>query len=215
MDPYLALSCDSPIQKFSNSDIYTMGSGRIYSIQKIPGKGLGIVSEVKILRGMSILSEAPVLLVDRTTECKEETARSLAEDVAALSKVEQLAFLSLHNAFKDEITRNMGIIRTNALPLGPDANTGGVFLESSYLNHACLPNAQHTWNEVPRHLTIHAVRDIEKGEEITISYLNDHPTHAIRRKVLQDMFRFSCSCQLCHLPPPGTDWSDGRPGETI
>lgn len=44
-----------------------------------------------------------------------------------------------------------------------------------------------------------AVRDIEKGEECTITYfdLTAHESVKSRQDHLQTQFRFKCTCELC------------------
>ncbi|KAM3155584.1 hypothetical protein ABEW05_003934 [Botrytis cinerea] len=78
---------------------------------------------------------------------------------------------------------------------------GGLFIEACRINHACDNNASSDWNANIQKHTIHAVRDIQKSEGITISYLGSRPwPREIRRRVLQDKFKFLCSCSLCALP---------------
>ncbi|KAI9163965.1 SET domain-containing protein [Paramyrothecium foliicola] len=187
-----------------------MTIAKLYSLQDIPGKGQGLIATGRILKGTRIISEPSILPVPRSlTTSKKKVAADLAKKVAALNRDKRDAFFSLQNAFKDEATPELGIIRTNALPLGSAALTGGIFLESSRINHACMQNAQNTWNDDLQKLTIHAIRDIEEGEEITILYLPTRGNRAFRQRVLQQSFRFHCSCQLCSLIPPQLDASDG------
>ena len=134
----------------------------------------------------------------------------MAASVAKLDDGKRQVLFSLHNAFEDEETRELGIFRTNALPLGSGSSTGGIFVESSRINHSCIHNAQNTWNENLGKLTIHAMRDIDEGEEITIIYLSERRNRADRQRTLQRKFRFTCSCQLCCLPPDEQRASDSR-----
>lgn len=85
-----------------------------------------------------------------------------------------------------------------------------VFFEASRINHACLQNSQNTWNEDLQQLTVHAFRDLEEGEEITIFNLHDHTNYSQRRRVLQQRFRFTCSCQLCSILPLQRAISDAK-----
>jgi hypothetical protein len=57
---------------------------------------------------------------------------------------------------------------------------------------------------------VHALRDIYKGEEITIYYLGVHKNREARRKALQQGFRFTCSCRLYSLPLAQSQESDRR-----
>lgn len=172
----------------------------LYTIQEIPGKGCGLVAATTITKGTRILSESPFFRVPRDGNSKKHLRKSISKKVAALREEQRQAFLSLHNSFEDEDGSKLGRVRTNALPLGSDATTGGIFLDSSRINHSCNPNAQHTWNENLQKLTIHAIHDIAKGDEITIFYLAACRNRSARLHALQTDFRFTCSCSLCSLP---------------
>ncbi|KAM0270877.1 hypothetical protein ACHAQH_009278 [Verticillium albo-atrum] len=187
-----------------------MKSGKVYALQDVPGKGLGLFAVTKIIKGTRVFSESPLLRVPRSTNSKKQAGKSLAKDISTLSDDERQAFFSLYNAFKDEATPELGIVRTNALPLGSDASTSGVFVEASRINHACLQNAQNSWNEDLQKLTIHSIRDIDEGEEITIMYLRDRTNRAARQLALQRDFRLTCSCELCSLPQSRLGLSDAR-----
>lgn len=126
----------------------------------------------------------------------------------SLSKSEQRMFLSLHNNFPGKHIFS-GIFRTNALPCGTDSVIGGVYPTICLINHSCLPNAHNNWNNDTKCETIHAVRNIQVGEEITISYKGEELSDS-RRTHLKDAFGFDCSCGLCSLSLPKLQLSDAR-----
>ncbi|KAL2138078.1 hypothetical protein VTI28DRAFT_7496 [Corynascus sepedonium] len=192
-----------------------MDTDKVYIIREVHGKGLGLVSVTKIPKGTRILSESPLLRVPRSTNSKERLGISLSKEISALSGDQRQAFFALYNAFEDETSQELGIVRTNALPLGSNASMGGIFLDASRINHSCIQNAQNTWNENLQRLTIHAIRDINKGEEITIMYLQDRADRCTRQLALQKNFRFSCSCSLCSLSEPQLHLSDARLKEIL
>jgi hypothetical protein len=67
----------------------------------------------------------------------------------------------------------------------------------SRINHACLPNAQATWNTTLKEETLHALQDIAEGEEITISYcLNG----SLGSDWLLENYGFECTCAFCLYP---------------
>ena len=183
---------------------------RLYTIQEIPGKGYGMVAATTIIKGTRILSESPLFRVPRSGNFKKNIRKSISKKVAALPEEQRQAFLTLHNSFEDQDGPELGRVRTNALPLGSDATTGGIFLDSSRINHSCNPNAQNTWNENLQKLTIHAFRNIAKGDEITIFYLTARRNRETRMHDLQTNFRFTCTCSLCSLPLDQCKTSDER-----
>ncbi len=193
----------------------TMSSGKLYLLREVRDKGLGVIAATKIAKGTRILSEAALFRVPRSTNSKKQLGEALAKKISALNDNQRQAFLSLHNAFEDEATPGLGIVRTNALPLGSDASTGGIFLDASRINHACIQNAQNSWNEDLQRLTIHAIRDIDEGEEITIMYIPDRANRSARQLVLHRDFRFTCSCPLCALTGPQLGLSNERLDEIL
>lgn len=57
---------------------------------------------------------------------------------------------------------------------------------------------------------MHALRDINKGKEITITYLAPLKNRKARQKALQEKFDFTCLCHLCSLPLEQSQESDRR-----
>ncbi|PNP85936.1 hypothetical protein FNYG_00992 [Fusarium nygamai] len=147
--------------------------GPLFEVRDIRGKGRGLIAKVDIPAGTRIICEKPLLLASTTMPGDLEA--TAAPRLKALSKPEQRQFLSLHNNFpgKDPFS---GIIRTNALPCGPDSIVGGVYPTISLINHSCLPNSYYNWSSEAGHETIHAIRPIKAGEEITISYVEGGPS---------------------------------------
>ncbi|KAI9869147.1 MAG: hypothetical protein M1813_002971 [Trichoglossum hirsutum] len=183
---------------------------KLYTMEPVPGKGQGLIAAQHIPRGTRILCEKPLFTIPhyRSNRQFQDIHLLVADKLKRLAKDEQRAFLSLHNNFRGTNNPFTGIIRTNALPLGPGALDGGIFLEISRINHACLPNSQNTWNSTREQETIHAVRDIAKGEEITIMYAGG-PFES-RQRDLKDAFGIDCTCHLCSLPERERAVSDKR-----
>ncbi|KAM0252572.1 hypothetical protein ACHAQJ_007655 [Trichoderma viride] len=183
--------------RICNEVVAQAGSDGIYAIQPIPGKGQGVIATSKIPKGTRILSEAPIFKMPRIGSDRKVVNDLIIKAVKGLSKTDQRAFFSLHNAHGRDHSPFLGIARTNALPLGSEAHEGGIFLEASRINHSCQHNAQNTWNANLGRITIHALRDIEEGQEITISYLGSTMEYAERQRLLKEKFHFDCGCELC------------------
>jgi len=73
----------------------------------------------------------------------------------------------------------------------------GVFPWVSYFNHSCIPNLRRYQGDDFGMLEVRAIRAIEAGEELCISYTDLHFTTEDRRAVLKDYFGFTCMCQRC------------------
>lgn len=66
---------------------------------------------------------------------------------------------------------------------------------ASLINHSCDPNSVMTFDG--RSLSVRALREIAKDEEITISYIdNTNPTHK-RQEELTERYFFKCECTRC------------------
>lgn len=180
-----------------------------YVVRSIPKKGQGLIATQTIPKGTRILSEKPIFTVSGRGNNLDLINQRIANELKRVSKHNQRAFLSFHNNFQGSLGPFLGIAKTNVLPLGPGATESGLFLEASRINHACLPNCQHTWNASIGEETIHAVREIAQDEEITISYSLTGPSN-FRRRHLQKNFGFDCTCSLCSLPAIERVLSDDR-----
>ncbi|KAK0517249.1 hypothetical protein JMJ35_000404 [Cladonia borealis] len=185
----------------------------IYSLQDMLGKGKGLVAIEKIPKGTRILSEEPVVTVPCNEQASEQLQISICQQVDALSEHQRQAFLSMHNihVYGNTAEQYLGIVRTNGLPIETsEGERGGIFFEACRINHACDNNAQKHWNTKIKRHTVHALRDIYKGEEITIYYLSVHNNREARNKALQAKLGFTCLCRLCSLPLEQSQESDRR-----
>lgn len=138
----------------------------------------------------------------------DKLERFLGIKLKALSRESQRQFLSLHNNFPGKSPFS-GIFKTNALPCGSGSPVGGVYPTVCLINHSCMPNAHNSCNSAEGHETIHAIRAIERGAEITISY--DHGgTSSERQAFLKESLGFSCTCSGCNMFPSSLQASDDR-----
>ncbi|KAF2825542.1 SET domain-containing protein [Ophiobolus disseminans] len=187
-------------------------SALVYTLEDVPGKGKGLIAASDIPMGTRIISEKPFVTVPTQVRTMEQQWIRVYQQVLALSVHQKREFLAMDNVYPytNPTEEYHGIFRTNALPIGSDLGGGGVFLHACRINHACDPNATNFWNENLDKLTIHAIRDIQKGEEITISYLEATRNKKARAKDLKQLFKFVCLCQLCSLPRQQSKESDKR-----
>ncbi|KAG6292100.1 hypothetical protein E4U09_003558 [Claviceps aff. purpurea] len=175
----------------------------MYALQDVPGKGKGLVATRNIPKGTRILSEKALLSFPGDLHGGEDQLKQIiCQKVRALNSDQQDAFLSLHNVhpFKDFAEQYIGIVRTNSLPTQNKPQRSVIFLEACRINHNCENNAVHQWNDNIKRGTLHAMRDIHSGEEITISYVFSLTSRENRQSTFKKYFNFTCSCRLCSLP---------------
>ncbi|KAI2623100.1 SET domain-containing protein [Hypoxylon sp. NC1633] len=180
----------------------------LFEVQQIPGKGRSLIALRDIAKGTRILHERPLFKIKSLP--RTEMNKAVVEKLKSLSKEQQRQFLSLHNNFPGQHAF-AGIIKTNALPCGCDSRTGGIYLTICLINHSCLPNAHNNWNGNEEYgvETIHAIKPIKAGEEITIDYSLAGPS-STRQPHLRKNFGFDCQCTVCSLPQHELESSDAR-----
>lgn len=176
-------------------------------ITEIPGKGVGVVASVDITKGTRILCETPILTVRHASI--SELNETIAQKLRAMTKDQQVQFLSLYNAHTGSMPPFVGITKTNALPCGSDSPIGAIYPTICRINHSCIPNTMHNWNDARKQETIHAVRAIQAGEEITISY-DAGQVSDVRKLDMRASFGFECKCPLCSSSPAELASSDAR-----
>ena len=72
----------------------------------------------------------------------------------------------------------------------------GIYLKAACFNHSCTPNAIQVFDAKHR-ILIRALSTIERGEEITVSYIDlSRPTWWRRSELLKG-YNFSCTCPRC------------------
>lgn len=114
-----------------------------------------------------------------------------------LSSTDQNAFTDLHDfRFPSEENQNrlLTIFRSNAYNTG-DSRVG-LFPKIARINHSCTPNSGNEWVEGAGYRVIYASRDIEEGEEITVSYIPLLKKTADRQSRL-GQYGFTCDCSAC------------------
>jgi SET domain-containing protein len=183
----------------------------MYALQDMPGKGKGLVAIEKISKSTRILSEGAVVTVSKSVG-SERLRTSICKQVKALGENQRQDFLSMHNIhlYKNAAEQYLRIFQTNSLPAKAVEDKRAIFLKACRINHAYNNNTQKNWNKKIKRHTIHALKDINKGEKITITYLAPLKNRKARQKALQEKFNFTCLCHLCSLPLEQSQESDRR-----
>ncbi|KAJ2894091.1 hypothetical protein MKZ38_007930 [Zalerion maritima] len=184
----------------------------MFAFQDVPGKGKGLVAIRKIPKGTRILSEKPLIALCKLQSVATQKT-SLIKQVEALPPSARQGFLSrpnIYGAGQELADKYFGIFRTIGLPCGDDDDEVGYFPHACSINHACDNNVQKSWNKKIKRHTVHALREIKAGEEITVYYLAIHNNRRARQEALQRKFGFTCACRLCMLPAEESRRNDTR-----
>lgn len=190
------------------------GEGVLWEIRPSPGKGYGMFAKQRIARGTRVLVEEaafsiepPELVSGRHSFA--ETLSRIKAGVEGLTPAEQMEYLSCHDhhtADEPEEGRSLYIFRANAYTI--PGGRWGMFLKMARINHSCRPNVANSWasNEYFGRKVAWALRDIEEGEEILITYVRLLQSTE-RRQHRLDQYGFRCECDVCQHSTP---LDDGR-----
>ena len=128
-----------------------------------------------------------------------------------INKISQLSSLSLKNAniSKEERIKNFvynddnvkDIISNNAIltirnernKIAPNEICYGLYINCSFFNHSCEPNCFYFG--IANMLIVKAIKDIKKGEELTVSYIEPKPMMLRKNELLK--WDFTCDCKYC------------------
>ncbi|KAM7210686.1 hypothetical protein V8F06_013931 [Rhypophila decipiens] len=188
-----------------------------YVVKAIPGKGIGVISTKPIPQFSTIMVSFPALVIDDELfpdddehEVPVEGPRLFTRALGQLTdKKRALDLAKSRHDGKIHVVED--VVRTNAFGIyavdGRDFK--GLYPEIARLNHGCDPNAYGRFTKADLAMTAVATRDIEPGEEITISYIPLGMPSIYRQQALAN-WSFKCTCALCTSAPEASSASDSR-----
>ncbi|KAJ8127172.1 hypothetical protein O1611_g6465 [Lasiodiplodia mahajangana] len=169
-----------------------------YAIVDMPPKGKGVVATRRISRAEAFMSDWATVVLDLSfPKAMQQHVGHQYLHLAAdqLSNPDKVLELSRSSTKAIDIMED--ILGTNAFSytLGGDSHMA-LYPEVARINHGCKPNAFVRFSPTSFDVKVVAFRDIEIGEEITISYI---PLNHPREKRQRDLRRwgFECKCSLC------------------
>lgn len=178
---------------------------------EFPGKGRGLVANKTLHRGDQIFASTPILITDGDAYDLPESERLalLYRGVDTLPSETQKVFWELMGHFNGDPVDDR--INTNNFDVTIDGISQQVlFPEIAMLNHDCRPNAAYSWDEEMMTHYVHAIRDIQPGEEITITYIDNEKDRKARMARLKRNWGFDCGCSACTAHPAFVTESDSR-----
>ncbi|KAI0668113.1 hypothetical protein C8Q78DRAFT_1048443 [Trametes maxima] len=188
-----------------------------FTVAPSNGKGWGLFAFEDIPAGGVILRERPLLITpgalgtyfgDKATPTVMNSMFNVLDTaVGVLQPLNRQWFLGLANCKRHSTypyTEAWGIMETTALPTGPFPDAPGGYAavgrDMSRVNHSCTPNADFQWDIETLTFTLRALKPIEYGEEIFISYLASAEVLAprdARNSILTERWNFKCTCDIC------------------
>ncbi|KAL2834117.1 hypothetical protein BJY01DRAFT_253181 [Aspergillus pseudoustus] len=182
--------------------------------------GYGLVALQPIPAGTVILAD-PVLAIwaDEQGGCLRRDAANvmIQRKARKMGKEWYKKFLMLSKPMEKQYGAMAAIWDQHNLSIGWCGKRGGIIgLNLAWINHACIPNANITYESTypsdkdgnPRfdqqpqlgRAVIRACTEIRPGVEICISYTPTRGTAAMRQSHTESRFEFKCACRVCTNP---------------
>ncbi|CAH1164666.1 unnamed protein product [Phyllotreta striolata] len=106
----------------------------------------------------------------------------------------------LEDISRETIHKICGVIDVNALEINQQAEITALYPTAYLLEHNCLPNTTHIFDNDGYKITVKACLPIEAGEHITTMYTHCLWGTQARREHLKETKYFSCECRRCRDP---------------
>lgn len=200
-----------------------------YHVVQVPGKGRGLIANRKIHKGERIIAEDAILAlpIDAHLELPPDRRRHMYDMI-----LENLPY-EARSEFLSQVGEDVTtVIDRNGFEIhtGRDDDAVryvGAFPEQALINHdcrpksvSCLPLSVDQHSQAPEfslayhfrgmtHITT-AIRDIDAGEELSLSYIDVTLPLRHRQARLQALWNFTCTCRQCQLGSAEAEASDRR-----
>ncbi|KAJ1138361.1 hypothetical protein NDU88_004748 [Pleurodeles waltl] len=112
----------------------------------------------------------------------------LKEEISDVSQL--LSDVNLPELFAKVTCNRFSIVNGEMLAVAV-----GLYPGMSLLNHSCEPNCKIVF--IGRHLHLRAIRKIQAGEELTVTYIDQLMPTVERQNQLKSKYCFECDCRLC------------------
>ncbi len=170
-------------------------------VKEVPDKGLAAFATRRFEKGDIICVEKPTVWCSGHHPFDDLQLNEINEKIELLSSEDKEAFYAMSNAFPDAPSIAAGIFMTNCFDMtdSPHGESCAMYLAIARLNHSCTPNVQQCHLPNTGEEILHAVRTIEIDDEINDCYIDLRNTTSDRIKLLQDIYRFTCTCNSCVL----------------
>ncbi|KAH7718142.1 tpr domain protein [Aphelenchoides avenae] len=115
---------------------------------------------------------------------------AIPEGVIDAARIEQICIFNAYGSQNMFDRLNLEVAEESMIEKTPC----GLWTLVSFINHSCLANAYRVYyGDV---MAVHAIVDVKKGEEISLSYIDPTQAYANRAQQLKG-FGIECSCRLC------------------
>ncbi|GAB1312435.1 SET domain-containing protein [Madurella fahalii] len=168
-----------------------------FEVKELPGKGFGVIATEFIAKNRVLMLGLPIMLqLSESGRWGPQNVLKLLHRAAnQLPSKEQEEMRYLARQGKGYILDD--IMKTNTFDVSVDGvSHSGLYPEIARINHACKPNCFTRYSTKTLVMEVVAYKDIEPGEELSLSYTPLNILSTDRRELIQ-FWGFNCSCALC------------------
>ncbi|KAI7238082.1 hypothetical protein KC330_g2769 [Hortaea werneckii] len=120
---------------------------------------------------------------------------TMVDGVAAIDTFQTQAIIERNSfGFNCRISENLLENEVKKHQAAGNPSTG-IWITASFMNHACDENAARAF--LGDMMLVRASKDIAKGQEILIPYLEPDMDHTVTLASLQQQWGFTCQCTIC------------------
>eukprot|EP00092_Neocalanus_flemingeri_P035882 GFUD01039067.1.p1 GENE.GFUD01039067.1~~GFUD01039067.1.p1 ORF type:complete len:320 (-),score=103.20 GFUD01039067.1:73-1032(-) len=174
-------------------------------MREVGDKGVGLVANRGIKMGQVVLAENPVMLVN--FQPANQPLGEILNQFKKLNQKQKSEYLKLGHHARGGVNRILAIFSSNCVSVRlteDEDDWRGIYCKFSKTNHSCAPNCVVNFSTKDREMKLVASRNIEKGEEIVINYLDPyrgkkHLLRFDRMRALKNLWHFTCICEICNL----------------
>ncbi|KAM0153914.1 hypothetical protein ACHAQE_007453 [Botrytis cinerea] len=176
-------------------------SPHLFEIRPKTNSQVGMFATQAIPKETEILREAPLILGGPTWPGREAAYNKLSRrKKAAVDSPSSLCICGKKPelCLETPLMKHWAVNSFEMNPLvqvGDTANDNYIYDKASRTNHACKPNCSLAFNS-EHSISIRAMRDIRKGEEITHNY-GAYGTASFRAGNIAERWKFVCTCNAC------------------
>ncbi|KAI1435187.1 SET domain-containing protein [Xylaria sp. CBS 124048] len=181
-----------------------------FHTQEIAGKGVGVRANRSIAKGEVLMVRGPTLVAERGALVgMGDTVLDRMYDIAMarLTEDRRAAFIAqMGRGVSGKVSTNSFLMFVNG---AGEEGSGHLacYPDIAQINHDCRPNVHYRLNNMT--MTAVAVRDIQPGEELTVSYVDVFLPSKARKERIRN-WGFECACSLCQATKEETIASDER-----
>ncbi|KAM0168461.1 hypothetical protein ACHAPF_010971 [Botrytis cinerea] len=176
-------------------------SPHIFEIRPKTNSQVGMFATQAIPKETEILREAPLILGGPTWPGREAAYNKLSRrKKVAVDSPSSLCICGKKPelCLETPLMKHWAVNSFEMNPLvqvGNTANDNCIYDKASGTNHACKTNCSRAFNS-EHSISIRAMRDIRKGEEITYNY-GAYGTASFRAGNIAERWKFICTCNAC------------------